>query len=251
MKAFKRMLCLALVAMMLCAAALPACAATKTVYLSSKGGNSEWFWVSLGKFKTGARITDVKSSNKKIVKLTQMRVNQNSYTKYEKKKSSGKGVYVDVSGRAYKAGSANITYKLNGKSQKQAVKVLGYVNPVRILTFSGISNKNLKSLFDRGNYAYGDTLQKDVGAGFMTLCAASGWKIETLFFEDYSAGEGEVDYTYSSWGEPVSNVKVHLPALKAGVRYRLYANFINTKNKGTRSISYDIEPNYYDDDDDY
>ena len=247
MKAFKRMLCLALVAMMLCAAALPAYAATKTIYLSSKDGGTEWFWLDLGTFKSGAKITDVKSSKNSVVKVTRLSINRSDFTNIENKKNSRKNVYAEISGRAYKAGSANITYKLNGKAKKQAITVKGYVNPVKSLVFTGISSKNLKSEFDKQDYAIVDVLQKDAGAGYLKLSAASGWKIEHLYFEDYSAEEGEVDYTFSAWSKPVSSVSLHLPELKAGVRYRLYANFINTKTKGEHSINYEFDPyDYYD-----
>ena len=56
-----------------------------------------------------------------------------------------------------------------------------------------------------------------------------------------------MDYTFSAWSKPVSSVSLHLPELKAGVRYRLYANFINTKTKGEHSINYEFDPyDYYD-----
>ncbi len=248
MKAFRRILCIALVAMMLCAAAIPACAATKTLYLSDKDSDYSWFWFELGNFAKGSKVTNVKSSNNSVLSLSRVEINKSNYINYANKKYSSSNVSVYVEGRVRKKGSAKINYKVNGKAKSQAVSVKSYVNPVKTFTLTGISSANLKSQFANGGYAYRDALTKDTGAGLLKVAAASGWKIESAHFRDEDTG---MEYEFYAWNKPVSSVKLHVPAMKAGVRYYVYVNFVNTATKGEIDIGYSIEGTYYDEEEDY
>ncbi len=247
MKAIRRTLCLALVAMMLCAAAVPALAATKTIYLEGKDSNYGWAWFTVGEYKKGTKITNVKSSKPSVLSLNRVEIREGENTNYENKKYSNSYVNLEVECRARKAGSAKITYKANGKAKSQAVAVKAYTNPVKSFVLTGLGNANLKSKFATDDYCSAEALKKDAPAGLLKVSAASGWKISSLYFND---GDNDIQYEFYSWGKPVSSAKLNVPAMKAGKHYYIWANFVNTKTKGEIDVTYSIRE-YYDEDDDY
>ena len=236
MKTFRRMLCLALIAMFLCASALPAFAAdTRTFYLGGKGTSTvEYIGIELGE---GDKITDVKSSNKKIFTIYSFGKYHTHYidTEYEDEEYESDSYSAEVDIMLKKKGTANVTYKLNGQTQKIPVKILAYTNPVKTFKLTGLGKTNLASKFKKTRFV--NAKSKKTKAGYMEVTAAKGWKIEYISFQDSKAQNSRYIY---AWDNPVSSLKMNVPAMKKGREYYASARLVNESNGADIYVSYHL-----------
>lgn len=239
MKNIRRILCVALVAMFLCASALPAFAASDYTFYAGGKGSTNVEYIGLPDYTAGDKVTDIKSSNKKIFKVHSFDENESEYTEYaqyeDESDYSGSDYYASIGIELLKKGSAKLTYKVNGKSKSMSVQVLAYKNPVKSFVLTGLGSKNLKSKFAKSSYAKAKS--KKAKAGLLKVTAASGWKIRSISFYDVKAKNTHEVY---SWENPVSSMQMHVPAMKKGREYYANATFCNTKNNQNISVTYHL-----------
>ena len=239
MKNIRRILCVALVAMFLCASALPAFAATRTFYLGGKNF-TRYAYLDLDGLNVGDKVTDIKSSNKKIFKVASFEFNNNEEyeyadEEYDEEEETYTSLYGYASIKLLKKGSAKLTYKVNGASKSVDIKVLAYKNPVKSLVLTGLGNNNLKSKFAKSSYAKAKS--KNAKAGLMKVSAASGWKITSAHFTEAKTNK---NYGIQPYGKPISSLQFHVPAMKKGKAYYIYVDFTNTSTGASVSINYDL-----------
>ena len=238
MKTFRKLLCTLMVAMLFVATMASALAEdTITIYLNSKDGGYTYNSFDVNDVKPDSKITSVKSSNKEIIELNSMYTSRSSYYYFSDKTTRDNNPYVDISVYAKKAGKATVTYKVDGEKKTQKFVIKDYTNPVKSFILSGISTKNLKSVFDSNSYN-NRTLKKDAKAGEMTFKAASGWKITSVYWEDYT---NQCEYEFYTWGgKGVSSVTLNVPEMLKDNEYYINCNFVNTKTNGRLNVSYSI-----------
>ena len=240
MKTIRRILCVALVAMFLCACALPAFAAsTRTFYLGGKGV-TRYGYVDLEGLAAGDKVTDVKSSNKKIFKVAFFNENNDETTDFadeedDQEEETRNSYNAQASIKLLKKGKANLTYKVNGKKKSLPIKVLAYKNPVKSFVLSSFSNKNLKSQFNKTSVA--KTKVKYTHGGYLKVTAASGWKITSAQFVDLKGSQSRGLQTY---GAPVSSIQLYIPITDVGRAYEINVSFQNTANGATMDITYSM-----------
>ena len=237
MKNIRRILCVALVAMFLCATALSAFA--ETFYLGGKG-ITRYGYIYIEDLASSDKVTDIKSSNKKTFKIFSF--NENTDENYDfADEEYGEEEHTNISHSAsvgiklLKKGSAKLTYKVNGASKSVDIKVLAYKNPVKSLVLTGLGNKNLKSKFAKSSYAKAKS--KNAKAGLMKVEAASGWKITSAHFTEAKTYK---NYGIQTYGKPISSLQFHVPAMKKGKAYYIYVDFTNTSTGASVSIYYDL-----------
>ena len=237
MKMFRKLLCSALVVALIAVTMVAAFADTRTVYMRSTDGNSTFGeYVSLDNVKKDSKITSVSSSNTSVMKVIRLNRSTNTnYTYADKKTTTNYGAefYVNL----LKVGSATLSYNLDGAKKTQKFVVKKYTNPISSLVLTGINNNNLKSKFAKGSYGNSISLTKDAKAGKLTVKAASGWKIRSAYWEDYSKN---IEYEFYAWGNGVSSCSLNVPKMIKGKSYYVSVSLINTKTKGTNYCSISI-----------
>lgn len=238
MKIFRSLLCVALVAVLLCASAVPAFAANKLTFYASdnSGERSTWENISIEGYKAGAKITGVKSSNKNVATVYCLNRDDYSYHYYEDDRTENHSS-ASIELMVRKPGTAKISYKVDNKAYTQEIEVLKYVNPVKVLKITGIGTTNLRSAFAKQNYA-DKKLKKNAKEGMVQVTAASGWKIRYVEWRD---DENDSWYEFYSWGKPVSSAKLHIPGMTKGKRYYVWLRFVNTKTGAEMPIDYYID----------
>ena len=238
MKIFRRLFCAALVAVLLCASAMPAFAADKLTFYARSTSGEDWSWgsFSIEGYKAGAKVTGVKSDNKKVATVNCINYYNNEYHYLEDDRTE-KYNEASVELRLMKPGTAKVSYSMGGKKYTQSVQVLKYVNPLKTLKLTGISSsKNLKSDFAKGSGA-STTLSKNAKAGYLQVTAASGWKIRSMEWEDET---NRKYYQISSWSKPFSSGKMKIPGMTKGKTYYVWITLINSKTGGEISLDYYI-----------
>ncbi len=240
MKHVRRIVCAALVAVMLVLSALPACAASvdwgsKTIHLTSKSGEANFVDIFIEDLN-GAKVTDVKSSKPGVVGIITRRDTVSTLVNYEDENDHEEEDSVRIGLIGRKKGSATISFKINGKSYKHTYTVVGYVNPLKSFVLSGISGANLKSKFANG-VIVDDKLKADAKAGDLVLTAASGWKIKQVMWVDLKNDE---DMTRNT-PRGASSVRMSLPAMKKNGQYAIRMHFINSKTKADTWLIYFIK----------
>ena len=136
-----------------------------------------------------------------------------------------------------KKGSATVSFDIDGKTYKKKFKVVGYANPVKSFVLSGRSSKNLKSSFAKTNEA-SLKLSSKAKAGYLTVAAASGWKIMSVNLYE----PGKFSNRGFESGKGVSSAKVWLPALKKNTEYAIDVDFMHKKTKATQSVRMELNP---------
>lgn len=242
MKNIRKLLCAILAAALLILTALPALAEIEfdsspvTVYLSDKEGSSYvWADFSVWGLEKDSKITDVKSSNKKVVQVYSVQHSQGKtkYTEEDREDSEWYDAYIE--NKALKAGTATVSFKVDGTTYKKKITVKGYTNPVKSLVLTGVSSANQKSKFAKGDYA-NIPLKKNAKAGYLKVSAASGWKIRRVYWYDRTDDDWDTYRQFSS-GKGVASVKMPVPAMKKTGRYNVEVEFVNTKTGGTKYIN--------------
>lgn len=199
-----------------------------TIMWSTTEKTSSYYTTSIyiGSLTKKSTVTDVKSSKPGVVSIDYIRkYNSATETTYfdPAKKESSKDYYVYIGLKVKKTGKATISFKVDGKAYKKVVKAISYENPVKSLQVTGINTKNLKSLFDKKNTVEG-SLSKNAKAGAIKVTAASGWKVQRIYWEDYS-NYNDREYGFGSGG--VASASMAIPAMKKDTSYYMYVQFYN------------------------
>ena len=240
MKNTRKLFCTILAVALLILSLMPAYAAVSVkadsnkIYLDSIGGSYGYGYINIDGINANTKITDIKSSNTKILRPSGLDRWSSSYKDLEGDYNSSNND-ASISVRGLKKGKANITFKVDGKSYKQSFEVLNYVNPIKSLQLTGVGSANLKSKFAKDRYVNAK-LSSNSKAGYVNVSAASGWKIRSVEWSDDS-NDSRHSF-YSSKG--VSSVKVIAPAMKKSGIYYIWLTFVNTKNGAEIPITYHL-----------
>lgn len=234
MKNTRKLLSALLVVALLILSAVPAFAEPyvdtdpETIMWSTTEKTSSYYTTSIyiGNLTKKSTVTDVKSSKPGVVSIDYIRkYNSASETTYfdpaKKENSNDYSVYIGL--KIKKTGKATISFKVDGKAYKKVVKAISYENPVKSLQVTGINTKNLKSLFDKKNSAEG-SLSKNAKAGTIKVTAASGWKVQRIYWQDYSNYNNR---EYGFGGDGVASASMAIPAMKKDTSYYMYVQFYN------------------------
>lgn len=240
MKRTRKVFCALLVAALLVLSVVPAYAASvdtsaMKVYMGGKD-KSDWGWGSfdINDMKPGDKVTEVKSSNKSVVKIVELDMYQSTYQYYEGDESTQNYINASIGFSALKPGTATITFKVNGKKYSKKITVVGYANPIKTFKLTGVSKTNLKSKFAKKT-SVEEKLKADAKAGYLEVSAASGWKVISAEFSDETDSYEGYSF-YSSKG--VNAVKIAVPKMLKKGRYYVWLNFRNTSTKATQQIMY-------------
>ena len=247
MKFTRRLLSIVIVTAMVLAFAVPALASreghsyidfygevtvgvdSSTLYLGDKsGGMAVSAIIYVDGIDADTAITDIKSSNPKVILPVSLSCGSG-------KLGTSVAYDADILVAGLKKGSATISFKVNGKTYKQKLKVVGYVNPVKSMVLSQVSTVNQKSKFAKGSVAYAK-LKKNAKAGALNVSAASGWKITEIDF--YDCKNDSHHYFYADSEKGVASVRMMTPAMKKAVTYRIGMKFLHTKTKATQRVDY-------------
>ncbi|MCR5467783.1 MAG: hypothetical protein K6F37_02375, partial [Lachnospiraceae bacterium] len=181
MKNLIKKMALAVIALAVVVVLAPATAQAKLTVPSSiemYAGNSGY--ISLDGVKSIKKITDIKSSDKSVVYVTEKSAYTNEYEglSYKGKGSSGSGsLYL----YAPKTGTATVSFKVSGKSYSTKVTVLAYSNPLKSFKING---KEVASKFKKSSYVNAKKLKKTVKNFKISAKPASGWKITNIRYYD-------------------------------------------------------------------
>ena len=242
MKNTRKLFCTILAVALLILSLMPAYAAVSVkadsnkIYLDSTGGSYGWGYININGINANSKITDIKSSNTKILRPSSLNKWSSSYKDFENDENSSADNNASISVRGLKKGKADITFKVDGKSYKQSFEVLNYVNPVKSFQLTGVGSTNLKSKFAKGSYVDAK-LKSNSKAGYVKVSAASGWKIRSVEWSDQSDNYSS-HYFYSEKG--VSSAKVIAPAMKKSGKYSIWVNCINAKNGARLNLTYHL-----------
>lgn len=196
--------------------------------------------INIGNLTKKSTVTDVKSSKPGVVSIDYIqKYRSTSETTYfdPAKKETNNGYYVDIGIKVKKKGKATISFKVDGKAYKKVIKAISYENPVKNFQVTGINTKNLKSLFAKKNYAAG-SLSRNAKAGAIKVTAASGWKVRTIYWRDYSNYN---DRQYDFGGDGVSSASMAIPAMKKNTEYYMYVEFYNAELNVYQNAYYSIQ----------
>lgn len=238
MKLFKKLLCTVLAVAMLLSVAAVAFAVevpeAVTFYRSSTyADDSSFGFFSLYGMNSDTKIGKITSSKKAVATVYGVERYSGYWEGYEyDDTSSWDDATVQL--RLLKAGTTNITSKIDGNSYKTKVTVKKYTNPVKSFVITGIGSKNLKSAFAKRSYNDAP-LTKAAKKGNIKLKAASGWKIESIAWRNDSTGQS---YHFSSYEKPVSSVTLPIPAMKTTINYSIEFTMINTKTDASIGFDY-------------
>lgn len=248
MKNTHRLLCALLVAALLILSAVPAFAEPyvdsdpEKIMWSTTEKTSSYYTDSIyiGNLTKKSTITDVKSSKPSVVSIDYVRkYKDTSETTYfdPSKKETYSSYYAYIGLKIKKLGKATISFKVDGKAYKKVITAISYENPVKSLQVTGINTKNLKSQFAKKNSAEA-TLTKNAKAGAIKVTAAKGWKVNRIYWEDYSNYN---DRGYSFGGDGVATASMGIPAMKKNTSYYMYVQFQNAELGVSQTVYYRIQ----------
>ena len=197
--------------------AAPEVPKSKIFYLYPKGDpmNSSIFFLSISGVLNSKDVTNIKSSNPKVIP-NDMEMGSDGLLRFHAKK----------------AGKATISFKIKGKAYRTKITLKKYVNPVKHISITGVKNKgktNLANLSDKKIRIDLKTSKPKV-VPTAKISAKKGWKIHSI-----SKYLGLV----KKYKKPVANSTFKVPR---GFDYLWEFNvtFINVKNKESIVISYSI-----------
>lgn len=187
------------------AAGTPSVYSKQTSVLEQKS-KTDWIWIE--NFPAGAQVTNLKSSNTKVLKASW---------------NSNDGELVML--RLRKAGKAvvsfNVVYNGQTTSLKSTITVKKYQRPCA--TFK-VGSKNYSSKFKKNSYYM--TSHKNTPKNKVTVKAAKGWRLDGIW---YSKLDGTDDKRIKN------NSRVRFSA-KKGQEVMIYAGFINKKTKEYQTV---------------
>ena len=238
MKLMKKLLCVALMAALMLAVAVPALANTNapesvTIYKSSKDNSHVMLGnIPIWDIDPDTKITKPKSSKTSILVIEGINRWSSATTWYDDSEgdmNADANIYVNP----IKAGRANVSFKVAGVAQKVAVTVKAYANPIKSFVITGISSNNLRAKFAKSSWVT-DEMTKNAKKGSIKISAATGWKITGIDWRNEATG---LDYSY--WmSTPKTSVNLSIPAMKTTENYEITVNFENTTNGGSMFVGY-------------
>ena len=227
-KTIRGLLCVALAISMLCASALAEIELipqSKTMYLNSRDGKglSTTREIAISGINSDSKITAPKSSKPSVLKIDHLTVLNEHTVPYEGEKveHSSATLFVGLN----KPGRSTVSVNVDGETYRTKLKVAQYVNPVKKLVVTGISGKNLKSLFRTSGSAVG-TLASNAKAGQVVLTAADGWRIRKIGFISL---DGTIVIERKTG---VKTYRMSVPAMKKGSVYLITAMIENAATGG-------------------
>lgn len=166
----------------------------------------DWIWIEY--FPEGAQVTNIKSSNTKVLTASW-------------KASDGDSVQLKLKKPGKAVVSFDVVYNGQTTSLRSTVTVRKYQRPCA--TFK-VGNKNYASKFKKNSYYF--TSHKKTPKNKITVKAAKGWKLDSIW---YSKLDGTTDKRIKN------NSRVRFSA-KKGQEVAIYATFRNKKTKEYQSV---------------
>ena len=236
MKLFRKIICTALIVALIATVMLTAFADTMTLYMRGKDNGTTFYEsVEVQDVTKDTKITAIKSSDKTVMKVMSLR--RSTYTNKDMDTGkSTKSYGATISVNLKKLGSATLTYKQDGKSKSQKFVVKSYTNPVSSFVLTGISNKNLKSRFDKHGLADALQLTRNASAGQLKVTAASGWVITSISWNDTNKNHDHSFYCYNG----VSSYALNVPKMTKDGRYYITVDLKNKKTGGSQYVSLSV-----------
>jgi len=249
MKNTRKLLSVLLVAALLILSAVPAFAEPyfddnpMKIMWTTTEKTSSYYTTSLyiGSLTKKSTVTDVKSSKPSVVSIDYVaKYNSTSETKYfdPDRKETGSSSYVSIGLKIKKTGKATISFKVDGKTYKKVITAVSYENPVKSFQLTGVSTKNMKSLFAKKNYAE-ESLSKNAKAGAVKVTAAKGWKVKRIYWEDYS-DYSDREYGFGSNGAATASMAI--PSMKKNTSYYIYIQLRNEDLGVDQTVYYYLRP---------
>lgn len=246
---FKKLSCALLAAAMICTIT-PFTASADSSFVPPKtqvsymGARSNYYAYGVIQLYNVPSKSSISKSNIKVISGKSV-VSLESLTKDV---SSGRTEYFAKGVKAYsysnhtyrigynmlKTGTAKIQYKVGRKTYSTTVKVLPYTNPLKSLTVTGVGN--LASRFSKNSSASNLRIKKAQSNALIKCTAASGWKIESIYY--YNKKTGISRNIYSNKG--VSSVTLHAGTLAAKQTGYISVNLTNTKTGGSQNCYIDL-----------
>ena len=132
-------------------------------------------------------------------------------------------------------GTATVKYKIGDESYALKVQVLGYKNPVKSITLTGVkSGKNFSSLTKKNLTMKTLPLKKTVSSAKLKVTSASGWKITQVQIYDIKTGQSR----YDTCSDGLRSMTLSCGKLLNTHRYQVWVSFVNTANGATMTTSY-------------
>ncbi len=213
------------------ASAKPSVPSTITLYANPSGESGTSIYI--GNLKKDSKITSVKSSDKKIVAPT-----SKTFYSYSSVYFDSNDKYSDYSGYIYtsvkKAGTATVSFKVDGTSYKTKVVVKKYTNPAKSFKISGTE---IASKFNKLRYVdTGKKPSKTVKNAKFTVKAKSGWKVTNLNVYDGTS------YHSASIGNSngLGSRTLVLDKFEKGHYYTIEATFTNKSNNASITLHYEL-----------
>ena len=134
-----------------------------------------------------AKKSGVKSSNKKVARVTAVDNSEYLYEdSFNKESHKHFGCYVRL--KLKKAGTTVVTCKSGGKTYKRKVTVKKYVNPVSSVTITGVNKgKNIAGKTKKKNYVNFKGVK--CANSKITVVPKKGWTLENIHFFNSNTGE--------------------------------------------------------------
>ena len=257
-QAWKRILSVAFVLIMVLSLAVPAFAddgaqprtGKITVMMPGKGQSTLYVMIASGDSDFTMNRSDVKvskgSSNAKLVgfekSIYSSEYSHSYYNDYDKTwRDSYNNQYGSFSYYALvnvtKPGTAKITYKLNGSTYTINLKVVNYVNPVKSVKLNGIKGgANFASATASQRYA---TFRQNstIKDAVLKIAAKSGWKLTNITITDLKTG---VFDTANFGSKGVSSFTFDYGKMTKGHHYSISAMFTNSKTGISNSVYYTL-----------
>lgn len=200
-------------------AASPSVDKSVTYNIYKDGPNSPRKLVLVRNAVQNAKITNLKSSNSKVAKVTLNKWPNGYYS-----------ISLDIR----KAGVTNISFQYNGKTLKQKVTVVQYKNPCQSFK---IGKKDYKKYFQKsGNYQF--CSQKKDLTGTISIKPKKGWKLKKL--ELWHVSSSSMGRGVTSTKKIKNNSKVTVTIKDLGTT--VYAEFKNVKTKATQKVEFGYYP---------
>lgn len=222
------------------AEAAPSAPKTQTVYHRGKG-TVLYSSIYISGTDEDTKITNVKSSKSAVVKPSYYRIRSDKY-KYQDLESSynveENDGYAYVGFKALKAGTAKLSYKIDGKSFSTTIKVLAYKNPLKTANILGIKNGSSTNLASKvKSSSVADLkLSKTSSNEKVTFKANSGWKITQVEVANDSTGSTYELYNYNG----LSSATLYAEKFKAKQKGEVQVTCRNTKTGASITVFYDI-----------
>lgn len=204
--------------------AAPSVPAEVTGYLGGEGA---------GAFGVVIKVSGLSSSQK--IKKSSIKSSDTSVVSgYPQISYSGKTATIQLS--AIKAGTAIISFKIDGIEYTTKATVRNYKNPSKSVTVTNVkygSKSNLATGWRKGAYYAGPDLSKTTSNAVIKIKAKSGWKVRNIRLYPMF---GSTKYFTRNYSKPKSNVSLKLNKNLTKTEnngYFLEITYVNTQNKGT------------------